>query len=82
MDWLSGLLYWADAGLRRVEVARTDGRYRRLLVSEDIDSPTSLLLHPTGQSADDPRGHPETANGLETLHSCSVAGVMFWSGVL
>ena len=66
VDWLSGLLYWADAGLRRLEVVRTDGRYRRLLLSastDGIDSPSALQLHPTGIHTPAAAGVTATAAG-------------------
>lgn len=52
IDYVGDNLYWTEvdrAGSKprgRVMVARTDGRYRRALVSAGLESPTSLVLDP------------------------------------
>lgn len=52
VDYVGDNLYWTEvdrAGSKprgRVMVARTDGRYRRALVSAGLESPTSLVLDP------------------------------------
>lgn len=52
VDYIGENLYWTETdrtGAKprgRVMVARTDGRYRRALVSAGIESPTSLALAP------------------------------------
>ncbi|XP_043497943.1 low-density lipoprotein receptor-related protein 2 isoform X2 [Polistes fuscatus] len=52
VDWISGNLYWSevdDTGVRplgRIMVSKSDGRYRRSLVTTDLDGPTSIVLDP------------------------------------
>lgn len=52
VDYVGDNLYWTEADRTgskprgRVMVARSDGRYRRALVSAGIESPTSLALDP------------------------------------
>ncbi|XP_037294723.1 LOW QUALITY PROTEIN: low-density lipoprotein receptor-related protein 2 [Manduca sexta] len=52
VDYIGDNLYWTEVDRTgskprgRVMVARTDGRYRRALVSAGIESPTSLVLDP------------------------------------
>ncbi|XP_039746200.1 low-density lipoprotein receptor-related protein 1 [Pararge aegeria] len=45
-DWLGGNLYWAQGGLRLLEVARLDGRHRRVLLAGGMGSPRALALDP------------------------------------
>lgn len=46
-DWSSKNLYWVDAGARKIEVAREDGRYRKeLFNSTYLDRPRALVLDP------------------------------------
>lgn len=52
VDWVADNLYWTETDRTgskprgRVMVARTDGRYRRAVISVGIESPTSLALDP------------------------------------
>lgn len=52
VDYVGDNLYWTETDRTgskprgRVMVARTDGRYRRALVSAGIESPTALVLDP------------------------------------
>lgn len=52
IDWVADNLYWTETDRTgskprgRVMVAKTDGRYRRAVVSVGIESPTSLALDP------------------------------------
>ncbi|XP_052741747.1 low-density lipoprotein receptor-related protein 2 [Bicyclus anynana] len=52
LDYIGENLYWTETDRTgskprgRVMVARTDGRYRRAIVSAGIESPTSLVLDP------------------------------------
>lgn len=52
VDYVGDNLYWTETDRTgskprgRVMVARTDGRYRRAIVSAGIESPTSLVLDP------------------------------------
>lgn len=52
VDWIGDNIYWTEtdrAGSKakgRVMVAKTDGRYRRSLVTVGLESPTSLVVDP------------------------------------
>jgi len=46
VDWIHNLLFWTDAGTRRVEVANLDGSYRYVLASHDLDKPRAIAVHP------------------------------------
>ena len=43
VDWLAGNLYWSEAMLDRIEVARLDGTSRRVLLWSDR-KPRSIAL--------------------------------------
>ena len=38
-------LYWTDSGTNRIEVSTLDGRMRKVLIWEDLDSPRAISLH-------------------------------------
>ena len=52
-DWLSGNIYWVDAGdNNRIEVARGDGSHRRAIIERTsnghgLDRPRDITLAPT-----------------------------------
>ncbi|EDO45218.1 predicted protein [Nematostella vectensis] len=46
LDWLSNNLYWVDAGAKKIEVSRKDGRYRKVLFKDNLDRPRALVLDP------------------------------------
>lgn len=52
IDWVADNLYWAETdrtGAKprgRVLVAKTDGRYRRALITSGIEIPTSIAVNP------------------------------------
>lgn len=39
-------LYWADSGLKRLEVAMLDGRYRKQLVKTELGQPSAVAVNP------------------------------------
>ncbi|XP_028406976.1 sortilin-related receptor-like isoform X2 [Dendronephthya gigantea] len=45
-DWTTDNLYWVDAGEKVIEVCRKDGRYRKIVHSDDLDKPRALALDP------------------------------------
>jgi hypothetical protein len=46
-DWTSKNLYWIDSALRKIEVAREDGRYRKQLFNSSfMERPRALVLDP------------------------------------
>ncbi|XP_069472259.1 low-density lipoprotein receptor-related protein 2 isoform X2 [Ambystoma mexicanum] len=46
VDWVGRHLYWTDAGTNRVEVAMLDGRYRKWLISSDLEQPAAIAVNP------------------------------------
>ena len=46
VDWLHDLLYWADERQSVIEVSELDGRRRRAVITEGLDRPRALCLHP------------------------------------
>ncbi|OWR53521.1 putative very low-density lipoprotein receptor [Danaus plexippus plexippus] len=46
VDWVAGNLYWVEGSLHQIEVACLDGRYRRTLITGDMDSPRAIALDP------------------------------------
>ena len=47
VDWVHGHLYWTDTGLDHIEVATLDGSMRRVLISDHLDEPRAIALHPS-----------------------------------
>ncbi|XP_038062779.1 sortilin-related receptor-like isoform X2 [Patiria miniata] len=47
-DWIAMNIYWVDSGTRKIEVARHDGRFRRMLINEtqQLDQPRAIALDP------------------------------------
>ena len=45
VDWVAGNVYWTDMSIARIEVARTDGRARRVLIWRDLTRPSRFDLH-------------------------------------
>ena len=46
VDWVGENIYWVESKLDQIEVAKLDGRYRRTLISNDIQSPRAIALDP------------------------------------
>lgn len=46
VDWVAGNLYWCDKGTDTIEVSRTDGSHRRVLLRGQLSEPRALALHP------------------------------------
>ncbi|XP_019620636.1 PREDICTED: sortilin-related receptor-like isoform X1 [Branchiostoma belcheri] len=46
IDWMSGNLYWVDAGMKKIEMSRLDGTMRRVLTNASLDNPRALVLCP------------------------------------
>ncbi|XP_047465711.1 low-density lipoprotein receptor-related protein 2 [Mugil cephalus] len=46
VDWVGRNLYWADSGLKRLEVALLDGRYRKHLVKTELGHPSAVAVNP------------------------------------
>ena len=46
VDWMSQNIYWSDAGLDVIEVARLDGSNRKVIINEDLEDPRAIALLP------------------------------------
>lgn len=46
VDWIGGNLYWTDTGLTHIEVADLSGKWRTVLISEDLDEPGDIAVDP------------------------------------
>lgn len=46
VDWVANNIYWVDTGTKRIEVARTDGSSRKVLVWKDLRHPRALAVDP------------------------------------
>ena len=46
VDWVGRNLYWCDKSTDTIEVSRLDGRYRKILVSDGLEEPRAIVVHP------------------------------------
>ncbi|KAF4026407.1 hypothetical protein G4228_018431 [Cervus hanglu yarkandensis] len=46
VDWVGRHIYWSDARRQRIEVAELDGRYRKWLISTELDQPAAIVVNP------------------------------------
>ncbi|XP_064646344.1 low-density lipoprotein receptor-related protein 1-like isoform X2 [Lineus longissimus] len=46
VDWAAGNLYWTDQGFGTIEVSRLNGSDRYVVLSNDTDKPSSIVVHP------------------------------------
>nr|XP_008542521.1 PREDICTED: low-density lipoprotein receptor-related protein 2 isoform X3 [Equus przewalskii] len=46
VDWVGRHIYWSDAKSQRIEVAKLDGRYRKWLISTQLDQPAAVVVNP------------------------------------
>ena len=46
IDWIARNIYWTDTGTDRIEVARLDGTHRKILLTEGLDEPRAIVVHP------------------------------------
>ena len=44
-DHISKLLYWSDEQLMKIEVCKTDGSERKVLISSGLDKPRDIVLY-------------------------------------
>ena len=46
IDWIGRKVYWTDRTPGKIEVSELDGRNRAVLVSENIETPRAIVVHP------------------------------------
>uniref|UniRef100_A0A8C5KSR3 Low-density lipoprotein receptor-related protein 2 n=1 Tax=Jaculus jaculus TaxID=51337 RepID=A0A8C5KSR3_JACJA len=46
VDWVGRHIYWSDAKSQRIEVATLDGRYRKWLITTQLDQPGAIVVNP------------------------------------
>ena len=46
VDWIHDKLFWSDSGTSRIEVSNLDGTMRRVVVSDGLEKPRALTVHP------------------------------------
>ncbi|XP_023030772.1 low-density lipoprotein receptor-related protein 1 [Drosophila willistoni] len=46
VDWVAKNLYWCDKGLDTIEVSQLDGKYRKVLINENLREPRGIALDP------------------------------------
>jgi len=46
IDWIADNLYWTDADRDRIEVARLDGRFRKVIIASGMKQPRGIELVP------------------------------------
>lgn len=44
--WSSGNIYWTDQGFDVIEVARLNGSFRYVVISQGLDKPRAITVHP------------------------------------
>lgn len=49
VDWVGRNLYWTDSVMENIEVSTLDGRFRKVLLTQNITSPHGLVLDPRNQ---------------------------------
>lgn len=46
VDWVAKNLYWCDKGSDTIEVSKLDGKFRKVLISKDLEEPRAVTLDP------------------------------------
>jgi len=46
LDWITKNIYWTDLAFHRIDVVSADGQFRAPLITENITSPSSIVLDP------------------------------------
>lgn len=49
-DWITDKLYWVDEGTKRIEVCKSDGSMRTVLIWDQIDKPRDIVVDPLGKN--------------------------------
>lgn len=46
VDWVGRKIYWTDRYPGKIEVSELDGRNRAVLISENVQRPRAIVVHP------------------------------------
>ncbi|GAB0097057.1 low-density lipoprotein receptor-related protein 4 [Sergentomyia squamirostris] len=46
VDWLANNIFWTDTGLKVLEVARLDGSFRKVILSDNLNDPRAMIVYP------------------------------------
>ena len=46
VDWISDKLYVVDLAAKRIDVMELDGRYRAIVISQNLSAPLAIALDP------------------------------------
>ena len=46
VDWIADHIYWTEADTKKIEVARLDGSFRRVVISKDLMNPRAIVVYP------------------------------------
>lgn len=46
VDWLGRTIFWTDSGKDTIEVASLEKHYRKTLISDGLDNPRGIAVHP------------------------------------
>lgn len=49
VDWVGRNIYWTDSVMENIEVSTLDGRFRKVLIAQNITRPRGLALDPRNQ---------------------------------
>jgi len=44
VDWIAGNIFFTDILRQRIEVASVNGRYRKVLISQNLTAPTAIAV--------------------------------------
>ncbi|GAB6033184.1 Low-density lipoprotein receptor- protein 4 [Chamberlinius hualienensis] len=47
IDWVADNIYWADTGRNVIEVARTNGSFRMVIIDRNLDEPRAIAVFPS-----------------------------------
>ncbi|XP_058055099.1 prolow-density lipoprotein receptor-related protein 1 [Anopheles bellator] len=70
VDWIGLNIYWIDSNLDQIEVAKTNGSFRRTLVAGDMVNPRAIALDPLVGVL----FWTDWEEGMPRLERCTMAG--------
>ena len=46
LDYFGNNIYWVDAGAKRIEMSKSNGRFRKVLFNTGLDRPRAIAVDP------------------------------------